>query len=235
MKHLDDDLLAEMAQLLQEDERDEMAIPSYRHKNPVLQWMAWRRLEVLANYIKKTVGTSTRPKEQRTVMDFGCGTGVLFPEEATYFGQIFGVDIVIEAAQLHLQKQKYAPIKIQLCSPKQAKNIIPDHSLDVIIAAEVLEHISPLDETLDFFWRKLRPDGHLLITVPTENSLYQFGRKLSGFEKHFHVDHAASIHQTIQGKDYQTIKIKKIPFFAPFDIYWLIDYKPKRNNPRVPG
>lgn len=227
MEKLDDALLAEMAELLQKDERDEMAIPSYRHKNPLLRWMAWRRVETLANYMEKTAVAISRPRSQCTVMDFGCGTGVLFPQEAISFGQIYGVDVVLEAANLHLQKREYESTTIQLLSPEQAQNLIPEHSLDVIIAAEVLEHISPLEETLNFFYRKLRPDGHLLITVPTENSLYQFGRRMSGFEKHFHVDNAASIHRIIQSQRFQALAIQKIPFFTPFDIYWLINYKPE--------
>jgi 2-polyprenyl-3-methyl-5-hydroxy-6-metoxy-1,4-benzoquinol methylase len=229
MKHVDDDLLAEMAQILQKDERDEMAIPSYLHKNPLLRWMAWRRVEVLADYMREITEAIPHPKTERIVMDFGCGTGVFFPEEAANFGKIFGVDIVLDAAQLHLQKQTYDSTTIQLTSPEQAHNIIPDQSLDVILAAEVLEHISPLDKTLEFFWQKLRPEGHLLITVPTENRLYQLGRKLSGFEKHFHVDYAASIHRVIQNNQFKTIGVKKIPLFSPFDIYWLIDYQPMRN------
>ncbi|MCB8920232.1 MAG: class I SAM-dependent methyltransferase [Ardenticatenaceae bacterium] len=223
---MDDDLLAEMAQLLSVDERDEMAIPSYRHKNPLLRWMAWRRVEVLINHMETTVQSIPRLQTGRAVMDFGCGTGVFFPAEAACFDQIYGVDLALGAAQLHLQKRTYPSTAIKLCQPEEAQHIIPDHSLDIIVAAEVLEHISPLDDTLDFFWRKLRGDGRLLITVPTENRLYQFGRKLSGFEKHFHVDHAASIHSTIQSRRFQSLKIAKIPFIAPFDIYWLVEYKP---------
>jgi len=226
MERLNDVLLAEMARLLKKDERDEMAIPSYLHTNPLLRWMAWHRVEVVAGYMAKIAAAIERPPAKCAVMDYGCGTGILFPEEAKHFGTIYGVDIVLMAAQHHLQEREYPNTSIQLCLPPDAHMMIPDHSLDMIIAAEVLEHLSPLDDTLDFYWQKLRPDGHLIITVPTENRLYQFGRKLSGFDKHFHVDNAASIHKTINSHRFQSLYIQKIPLINPFDIYWLIDYRP---------
>ena len=45
---IDADTLREMAAQLSADDRDEMAIPSFLHKNPALRWMAWRRIEVVA-------------------------------------------------------------------------------------------------------------------------------------------------------------------------------------------
>jgi 2-polyprenyl-3-methyl-5-hydroxy-6-metoxy-1,4-benzoquinol methylase len=224
MIRLDDALLTEMAQLLAKDARDEMAIPSYLHKNRPLRWMAWRRVEVLADYLAQTAVTLPTPPAERTLMDFGCGTGILFPAETADFRQIYGVDLVLDAARLHLTKRAYPQTNFQLFNPDEAQTYIPDHSLDVIIAAEVLEHISPLDETLSFFRQKLRPNGRLLITVPTENKLYHFGRRLSGFEKHFHLDNAASIHKIIQNQAFTCEKRIKIPLPAPLDIYWLIAY-----------
>ncbi|MCP4362698.1 MAG: class I SAM-dependent methyltransferase [Chloroflexi bacterium] len=224
MERLDKKLLTEMAQLLAPDERDEMAIPSYLHPNPLLRWMAWRRIEVLAREIVKVCKQNGRAAPKRTIMDYGCGTGALFPVEVLQFAQVYGVDIVLDAAQLLVEKKKYQ--QVHLCSPKDAAQEIPNHSLDVIVAAEVLEHISPLTSTLDLFWQKLRPDGKLLITVPTENRMYRFGRRLSGFRKHFHVDQAASIHTQIGQHRFDQPQIEKIPWRRPFDIYWLISYTP---------
>jgi SAM-dependent methyltransferase len=227
MRKSAEELLIEMAPLLPDDERYEMAMPSYLHKNRLLRWMAWRRVEVLADYLAQTAVTLPMPPAERNLMDFGCGTGILFPAETADFGQIYGVDLVLDAARLHLTKRAYPQTKFHLLNPDEAHTQIPDHTLDVIIAAEVLEHIHPLDDTLAFFRQKLRPNGRLLITVPTENKLYHFGRRLSGFEKHFHLDNAASIHKTILAQQFQCEKRIKIPLPAPFDIYWLIAYTPQ--------
>ena len=52
---IDADTLREMATLLSTEDRDEMAIPSFLHRNPALRWMAWRRVEVVARELGQIV------------------------------------------------------------------------------------------------------------------------------------------------------------------------------------
>ena len=110
--------------------------------------------------------------------------------------------------------------------PAEANETIPDHSLDVIVAAEVLEHILQLVDTLSFFARKIRRDGKLFITVPTESRLYRLGRRMAGFKEHFHVANASTVNQKILQSGFGNAAITKIPLGRPFDIFWLIAYDP---------
>jgi len=50
--------------------KDEMAIPSYLHWNPLIRWLMWRRYE----YISHLSGFS----RDMTVLEFGCGIGGRF-------------------------------------------------------------------------------------------------------------------------------------------------------------
>lgn len=221
---LDSSVLAEMAELLDEEKCNEMAIPSYRHSNPLLRWMAWRRVEILARQLVACSQTLKPKRPDTALMDFGCGTGVLFGTEHEHFGQVYGVDVVLDAARLLVAKRSYK--NVHLLCPERARKEITDHSLDVIVAGEVLEHISPLDDTLHFFREKIRHNGKLLVTVPTENTVYRFGRWLAGFRKHFHVSNAASINEKILRCGFRNANITRIPLSRPFDIYWLITYDP---------
>ena len=110
--------------------------------------------------------------------------------------------------------------------PKEAKQEIIDHSVDVIVAGEVLEHNIPLLDTLQFMRSKISDQGKLLITVPTENVLYRLGRKIAGFKRHFHIEHAASINEKVLKNGFCNPKVTKIPLFSPLDIYWLVTYDP---------
>ena len=65
----------------------------------------------------------------------------------------------------------------------EAEQVIGAGTVDVILAAEVLEHIEPLGPTLESFRRWLKPSGRLLVSLPTENALYRFGRRLAGFRQ----------------------------------------------------
>ena len=67
-----------------------MAIPSYLHPNPVLRWMAWRRVEELARLLARNL--SAPGDDRRVVLDFGCGAGVLFAESSQFADKVYGID-----------------------------------------------------------------------------------------------------------------------------------------------
>ena len=74
-----------------------MAIPSYLHSNPAMRWMAWRRVEVVAERLRRLYAEG-RPG--RTVVDFGCGTGVLFEQALRGAARVIGVDLVLDSARM---------------------------------------------------------------------------------------------------------------------------------------
>src|SRR5262245_15916360 len=75
--------------------KDEMAIPSYLHKNPLIRWLMWRRYE----NISYLLGVS---RDMR-VLEFGCGIGVFLPELDRTFQRVYAIDIFPEFAR-HLSK-----------------------------------------------------------------------------------------------------------------------------------
>ena len=222
MKRIPQDLLSRMAATVSAEDRDEMAIPSYLHRNPAMRWMAWQRLEVVARFLHDS-SSAMDSDSVHTVMDFGCGTGVLFGEASKFADQVYGVDIVLEPSRLLVDE--WGLDKVSLMSPEDAKTQVAAKSVNTIIAAEVLEHIEPLDDTLEFFRERLKPDGRLLVSLPTESMLYRLGRRLAGFEGHYHHSNAASIHQEILGAGFQQLRMKKIPAPGPLAIYWVVEYR----------
>lgn len=222
MKRIPQDLLARMANAVSQEDRDEMAIPSYLHRNPAMRWMAWQRVAVTAGFFRNSCDAQCAQSEP-SVMDFGCGTGVLFHEVSEYAESVYGVDIVLAPARLLVDE--WGLDKITLLSPEQAENDIPEKSVDTIIAAEVLEHIDPVDSTLAFFRSRLKANGNLIVSLPTEGVLYRIGRRLAGFQGHYHLNNAQSIHRQILQAGFREIRLKKIPAPGPFAIYWVIEYR----------
>lgn len=222
MRRIPRDLLVRMAKKLPPEDRDEMAIPSYLHRNPAMRWMSWRRVEVTARFFRdscKNLNGEFGP----TVMDFGCGTGVLFYEASQFAERVYGVDIVLDAARLLVDE--WGLDKVTLLSPEQAENHVPEKSVDIIFAAEVLEHIEPIESTLAFFRSRLKPGGNLLVSLPTEGMLYRIGRRLAGFRGHYHLSNASSIHRRILDAGFREIRMERIPAPGPLAIYWVIDYR----------
>lgn len=210
-----------MADCVSAEDRDEMAIPSYLHRNPLLRWMAWRRLEVIAANVRgdarRRGGTFGR------VLDFGCGSGVLLDELSRVATHVDGVDIVLDPARL--LKDEWQLDKVTLMDPDAASQNTPPRSIDAIVAAEVLEHIDPLDDTLAFFRRSLARDGRLYVSVPTENALYKLGRRIAGFDDHYHESDAATIHRQILQAGFRETALSRIPAPGPLAIYWVATYQ----------
>lgn len=216
-RRLDPDTLRAMAQLLDAHDRDEMAIPSYQHRNPALRWMAWRRIEIVGRRLQQQV----RPGN--TVLDFGCGTGVLFGDVLDRGGRVIGVDLVLDAARWLVERRGLQGV--ELLSPDQAREQVAEDSVDLVVAAEVLEHLEhELEETAAWFCRVLKPGGELLVSLPTENAAYRFGRKLAGFSGEYHEHDAAGIDRTLLGAGWRVRWRKLVPMPGPLTIYVVTAY-----------
>ncbi len=219
MKRLPEELLRRMGERLARDDRDEMAIPSYLHRNPALRWMAWRRVEVVAARLQRLL--RARPGAQ--VLDFGCGTGVLFQTALDAGAKVTGVDLALAAAELLVQERALAGVTLVSAADAEAK--IGAGSVEVIVAAEVLEHIEPLGPTLQSFARWLAPGGRLLVSLPTESGLYRLGRRLAGFSGHYHHHGAAEIDEEIRAAGWHRRHLGTVPAPGPLAIYWVAEYE----------
>lgn len=148
-------------------DRDEMAIPSYLHSNILINWLVWQRHHKLLGLAGNLQG--------KTVLDFGCGVGILLPSLAKTSETVYGVDLFPEYAKALAASQN---LDVQI---DNHIDIAPNNSIDIIFAAEVLEHIEDLESILKQFSKKLKPGGKLLFSLPTENVLYKIGRFIAGF------------------------------------------------------
>lgn len=148
-------------------DRDEMAIPSYLHRNPLIRWLMWRRYEEIAR-----VGHFTK---ETKVLEFGCGSGVFLPELVHSCGQVYALDLFPEYAK---NLANMLELKVEFLNELAE---LQDASVDLIIAADVLEHITDLGPYLKLFAAKLKADGRLIVSGPTENFAYKIGRFLAGF------------------------------------------------------
>lgn len=221
MRRIPDALLLQMGGAVAADDRDEMAIPSYLHANPAMRWMAWRRVEVLARSFHRTC--VARGGTVGAVLDFGCGSGVLLGEASQRAARVYGVDLVLDPARMLVDAWDLG--RVELVEASAAAERIPDASIDVVLAAEVLEHVEPVEDALALFRRKLAPGGSLLVSLPTESGLYRLGRRLAGFHGHYHHADAASIDRAIEAYGFRRERLEKVPFGGPLAIYWVASYR----------
>jgi SAM-dependent methyltransferase len=159
-------LLGERVTRMSEHDHDEMAIPSYLHWNPLIRWLMWRRYELIADMLGGQV---------RAALEFGCGLGLFLPTLARAADEVYAVDIFPEYAQ-RLAARRRLTVRFL---PDVAS--IADGCLDVVVAADVMEHLENPRATSVAFHRVLRAGGRLLVSGPTENTVYKAGRIAAGF------------------------------------------------------
>jgi cyclopropane fatty-acyl-phospholipid synthase-like methyltransferase len=180
--------------------KDEMAIPTYLHSNPLIRWLFWKRHDVIANLA--TIGTND------TVLDFGCGTGVFLPTLCQLARKVYAMDLFPQYAQNLVNKRG---LKVDFIDNLSK---LPDDSIDVIIAADVLEHLNDVTSHLRIFTGKLRSKGRLIVSGPTETRFYKFGRWIAGFGEKgdYHLTNINELTVLIENNGYQLLKTTTLPF-----------------------
>jgi 2-polyprenyl-3-methyl-5-hydroxy-6-metoxy-1,4-benzoquinol methylase len=154
---------------------DEIGFPAYSHANPLINWLFWKRLHTVIDYIE-------RDAPYDLVLDFGCGSGVMLPF-------LSRVSRNVVAADVDLVPLEHMVTHIPLSPNVRVLDISTDPisrqaagSFDLIIALDVLEHVRDLRETADQLLPLLKPRRQLVVSGPTESLLYRFGRRLAGPE-----------------------------------------------------
>jgi len=193
-------------------EIDEAALPAYAHKNPLIDFIFWRRVEIAFNMARKN--TSSR------VLDFGCGSGLLSYALAQSGVNVVANDTVFGPLNI-VKKQLDFPKGIDFWEGSLLSRQIPDNYFDTIIALDVLEHINNIDDYITVFRRILKPGGLIIISGPTESLLYKIGRKMAGekFTGDYHVTNIKTIH-SLFAKSMETKVISRLIWpFTLFEIF----------------
>jgi 2-polyprenyl-3-methyl-5-hydroxy-6-metoxy-1,4-benzoquinol methylase len=145
----------------------EMAFPSYLKGNALSRYFAWKKISEL---IKICIEF-----KRSKIVDYGCGCGILFPLLAKNKNTIYAIDKELFPCCEMAKILGYTDIK--LLTPKKFETGIENQTIDLIIAANVLEHVPDLSSLISKFKLKLRPEGLVILCCPTENTVYKAGRR----------------------------------------------------------
>ena len=116
------------------------------------------------------------PKESY-VLDVGCNTGTVAIPLTQLGCYVKGIDIVPELVEKAIRRGIPAEIGT-------AENLsrFDDNEFDVVICAEVLEHLYDPLPAIQEAYRVLKPGGKYLVTIPHSNSLMA-GDKLGDYHQ----------------------------------------------------
>jgi 2-polyprenyl-3-methyl-5-hydroxy-6-metoxy-1,4-benzoquinol methylase len=166
-----------------EPDQAEMAIPSYLNINPFIRNLFWRRYDLVYSLAELS--------PDMVVCEFGCGIGAFLPTLARETKHVYAVDLFPQYARAMAQEFGLSVIFSEDLSS------VPDDSLDLLFAVEVMEHLHDPAAYLELFKQKLKSGGKLIMSGPTESTLYKFGRFLVGYNK-YHDYHEHNVYELVE-------------------------------------
>lgn len=127
------------------------------HHGPSLQRF-WHRNKI--DVLRTLVGTE--PID--VILEVGCGSGNLLFEGGLPARTVVGVDFSVPALRFCLSRRTDA--RFHFARSVGERLPIRDHSVDLVILIEVIEHLPDPALTLRQIARVLRPGGRLVMTTP---------------------------------------------------------------------
>jgi 2-polyprenyl-3-methyl-5-hydroxy-6-metoxy-1,4-benzoquinol methylase len=196
--------------IVAEHQQDEMAIPSYTHFNPLIRWLMWQRYRAIEQLAELS--------SVKSVLEFGCGIGLFLPTLNNAGCDVYAVDLFPQYAKSLVSRLNLDVIFID------SIDSVSDNHLDLIVAADVLEHVNDLPGYVRAFHRKLRRGGAVLVSGPTENFAYRIGRVIAGFsgKADYHHTNIDRIKTVFEGNGFETKRAKFLPASVPphlFKVY----------------
>ncbi|MCB2213865.1 class I SAM-dependent methyltransferase [bacterium] len=168
---------------ISEADQAEMAIPSYLNANPLIRAIFWRRYDRIYRLAELA--------SDMVVCEFGCGIGAFLPTLSSETAQVYAVDLFPQYAEALARE-----LNLSVTFSRELSSV-PDGSLDVLFAVEVMEHLHDPVAYLKLFAKKLKPSGRLIMSGPTESTLYKIGRFMVGYNK-YHDYHEHNVYELVE-------------------------------------
>lgn len=145
----------------------------------------------------------------KKLLDVGCEAGFITKQLIDKGARVTAIDLIPEPIK-QLKKELHGRLATLLVADA-TRLPFPDRAFDIVLATEVIEHISQLDRFIREAFRVLTPGGQLLVTFPNEN----LRKKLYPLVSLFGIN--AAVEDQVTLKNYQSDKISR-RFTAKFTL-----------------
>ena len=166
-----------------------------RHiKNYRDHWWFQSRKNIIEKIIKKNA-----KKKKLKILDFGSGSGVNLSMLSKY-GHV-------SIFETHKETQKYLK-NLYKGTKFQVINSLNTHKFDLILMADVLEHIKNDKKQIKLLFKKLKKNGKILLTVPAFKSLFTHKDIILGHYRRYNIREIKEIF-----KKFRVLKLTYFNFF----------------------
>lgn len=202
---------------------DEAAFPAYANSNALISFLFWSRVRYAMQVVR-------RRGSLKATLDFGCGGGVMLPFLAQRASRVVAYDTDLRPLRAMSQRWPLAPNIAAIDANDHPLTQFADGEFELILSLDVLEHVEDLADVLGQFARILRRDGLLVVSGPTENRLYQLGRRLAGpeYSGDYHMRAMSDVEAALE----PNFRVRETAnLFGPLPLFRILSATPKPISP----
>jgi len=145
-------------------------------------WWFLGRREIVFSLLRQHLPN----KKQLEILDVGCGTGSTLKELERY-GHAIGADVSEEAVRFSKLRGCANVYRIE-----EGGLFFEDEMFDLVVALDVIEHITDDCAALSEYYRITKYSGILLLTVPAYNFLWGAHDEINGHKRRYIADELKS-------------------------------------------
>ncbi len=127
------------------------------------------RSSVLLQHLTESAGRN--PLSGRTVLDIGCGGGLLSEEMARAGAQVTGIDVVGHNVEIARRHAEVSGLKINYLHSEAEQLVALGHRFDIVLNMEVVEHVNNLGGFLKACAQLVSPGGQMVISTINRTAL----------------------------------------------------------------
>jgi SAM-dependent methyltransferase len=164
-----------------------------------------------------------------TIADIGCSTGFLLEDVLAAYPHANAIGIDLIAAGLRKAHQRLPSVRLVQADARALP--IADQSVDVIVSANLLEHIPDDERALRDFARILRPGGRAVIVVPAGPGTCDYYDRFLGHERRYARGELASKCSQAGLEPIEDLHLAALIYPA----FWLVKQRNRRRHAGLRG
>lgn len=134
------------------------------------------RVPFIERHVNNRFGTGAAP----TVLDVGCGAGILSESMAKRGAKVHGIDAATRNIDIARQHARESGLDIRY-DASTIEALDPDLAYDVVLNMEVVEHVDDVSRFMADCARRVRPGG-LMFVATINRTAYSFVTAIVGAE-----------------------------------------------------